>query len=176
MKALWLALKTLLYGGLFLAVTAGWLPLRVFERRPHWPDAWAWQQFAGAALVVIGLLVIVASAAVFVSRGKGTPAPFDPPVKFVRRGPYKWVRNPIYLGVMAVVGGEGLFLTSWHIAVYWTCLVCCLHLLVALHEENALRFRFGAMYEDYKRDVPRWIPRKPKPMLETVAPFPTRGR
>ncbi|MFZ5496381.1 MAG: methyltransferase family protein [Verrucomicrobiota bacterium] len=174
MKSLWLLLKTTLYGGLFLLATAGWLPLRLFERRPRWPVDWGWLQSLGALCFALGAAVIVPCVWVFAHRGQGTPAPFDPPVKFVRRGPYKWVRNPMYLGLFALVGGEGLFFQSWHIGVYWVCLVCAVHLLVVLHEENALRFRFGAMYEDYRRDVPRWLPRKPKPILETVAPFGTR--
>lgn len=174
MKAFWLLLKTLLYGGLFLALTAWWLPLRIFERHPQWPTAWTWAHYAGAALVVLGMIITLHCAWLFVVRGRGTPAPFDPPGKLVRRGLYKWVRNPLYLALFALVGGEGLFLRSWHVGVYWVCLVCLLHLLVVLHEETALRFRFGALYEDYKRDVPRWLPRKPKPILETVAPFEIR--
>jgi protein-S-isoprenylcysteine O-methyltransferase Ste14 len=174
MKALWLVLKTLLYGGGFLVLFAGWLPLRVFERHPRWTGDWAAPQLAGAALFALGAAVILISAWALINRGRGTPAPFDPPVKFVRRGPYKWVRNPMYLGLVALVAGEGLFYASWHVAVYWVCLVCALHLFVVGFEEDALRRQFGAMYEDYKRDVSRWLPRKPKPILETVAPFPAK--
>lgn len=171
MKTLWLSLRTLFYGGGFLALFAGWLPLRVFERRARWPENWGAPQFGGAVLLGLGLAVLTAAAWALVSRGRGTPAPFDPPAKFVRRGPYKWVRNPMYLGLLALVGGEGLFFQSWHVAVYWVCLTCVTHLLVVLYEEDALRRQFGAIYEDYKRDVARWLPRKPKPMLQTVAPF-----
>ena len=104
-------------------------------------------------------------------RGQGTPAPFDPPRKFVRRGLYKWVRNPMYLAVFALVAGEAVFLGSWHIAVYLVCLLCALPVFVQLHEEEALRRNFGAMYEDYRREVPRWLPRKPRAPLQTVPPF-----
>ncbi|HWA25254.1 MAG TPA: isoprenylcysteine carboxylmethyltransferase family protein [Lacunisphaera sp.] len=171
MKTFLLTLRSLVYGGAFLALFAGWLPLRFFARHAQWPAAWAAPQFGGAVLVALGAITMLACVWIFISRGRGTPAPFDPPVKFVRRGLYKWVRNPMYLGLLAFVGGEGLFLRSGDIGVYWVCLVCSLHLLVVLYEENALRRQFGAMYEDYKRDVSRWLPRKPKPMLQTVAPF-----
>ncbi len=174
MKQAWLFGRSLLYAALFLGLTAFWLPLRVFERHPRWPLAWAWPQFAGAVLVAIGLVLTLACLWFFVTRGRGTPAPFDPPEKFVRRGPYKWVRNPMYLALLAAVGGEALVLWSGHILVYFVCIACFLHILVAVYEEDALRRQFGAMYEDYRREVPRWFPRKPKPMLQTVAPFELR--
>jgi len=174
MKALWLLLKNLLYLIIVPGVVAGWLPLRVFERRAQWPVDFAWYQWTGLVLALPGVTVLLHATWVFAVRGHGTPSFFDPPKKLTRRGPYKWVRNPMYLAFFAMVGGEGLFFQSWHIGVYFVFVVCALHLLVVLHEESALRFRFGAIYEDYKRDVPRWLPRKPKPVLETVPPFGTR--
>ena len=174
MKSLWLLLKNLFYTLIVPGIVAGWLPLRVFERRPQWSVAWGGAQWAGAVLVVIGAVVFVHSVWVFAQRGHGTPSFFDPPKKLTRRGAYKWVRNPMYLALFALVGGEALFFRSWHIGVYWVFLVCALHLLVIGYEESNLRFRFGAIYEDYRRDVPRWLPRKPKPVLETVPPFEAR--
>jgi protein-S-isoprenylcysteine O-methyltransferase Ste14 len=174
MKSLWLALKNLVYTLVVPGIFAGWIPLRLFERRPRWPEVLGFLQWAGVAVFLIGAAGFLASVVTLAVRGQGTPAFFDPPRKLTRRGPYKWVRNPMYLSLFALVGGEGLFLASGHIAVYWVVLVCSLHLVVALHEESALRLRFGAVYEDYKRDVPRWLPRKPRPVLETVAPFNSR--
>lgn len=174
MKALWLLLKNLVYSVIVPGLVAGWLPLRVFERRARWPESFGWMQWTGAALILAGTATFLCGTWVFAVRGRGTPAFFDPPKKLTRRGPYQWVRNPMYLAFFAMVAGEGLFFRSWHIGVYFVFLVCALHLLVVLHEESALRFRFGAIYEDYKRDVPRWLPRKPKPVLETVAPFEVR--
>jgi protein-S-isoprenylcysteine O-methyltransferase Ste14 len=174
MKPLWLALKNLVYSLVVPGIFAGWIPLRMFERRPRWPDELGALQWAGLAVILLGAVGFLASVITLAARGQGTPAFFDPPRKLTRRGPYKWVRNPMYLSLFALVAGEALLLASWHIAVYWVVLVCSLQLVVALHEETALRFRFGAVYEDYKRDVPRWFPRKPRPVLETVAPF--RGR
>jgi protein-S-isoprenylcysteine O-methyltransferase Ste14 len=174
MKTLWLCFKTLLYTLVVAGFAAGWAPLKWFERRPRWPEVWQWPQWAGLGLVLLGAALYAHGAWVFAVRGQGTPSFFDPPKKLTRRGPYKWVRNPMYLALFAVVAGEGVFLWSWHIGVYLVCLVCLSHLLVVMHEENALRYRFGAIYEDYKREVPRWFPRKPKPVLETVAPFETR--
>lgn len=174
MKQVWLFGRSLLYAALFLGLAIFWLPLRIFERRPRWPEAWHWHQYAGGLAVVLGAAVMAVCLWLFVTRGRGTPAPFDPPEKFVRRGPYQWVRNPMYLALLAVVGGEALFLWSGHILVYFVCLACALHLFVVVYEEEALRRQFGAMYEDYRREVPRWLPRKPRPTLHTVAPFETR--
>ncbi len=176
MKPLWLLLKNLLYVIVVPGIVAGWLPLRLFEQ-PHrlrWPDVWTAQTLTGVALTALGLGFFLFSAAILAVRGAGTPAFFDPTKKLTRRGPYKWVRNPMYLALFALVGGEALLFRSWHIGVYWVFLVCGLHLLVIGYEEANLRFRFGAIYEDYKRDVPRWLPRKPKPVLETVQPFGAR--
>jgi protein-S-isoprenylcysteine O-methyltransferase Ste14 len=171
MNHLWLFIKNLFFTLLVPGFVAGWVPLRWFERRPQWPETWAASHYAGAALGLLGLAGYLHCQWLFATRGHGTPAPIDPPKKLVRRGLYKWVRNPMYLAVFAVIGGELVFLRSGHIAVYFVCLVCTVHVFVLLVEEEALRRRFGAMYEDYRRDVPRWWPRKPRPPLETVAPF-----
>jgi len=80
----------------------------------------------------------------------------------------------MYLGMLALVAGEAVFFRSGHILVYLVCLLCVLQLVVVGYEEDALRTKFGAVYEDYKRAVPRWLPCKPKPVLQTVAPFETK--
>jgi protein-S-isoprenylcysteine O-methyltransferase Ste14 len=176
MKALWLFLKNLLFTLLVPGFVVGWVPLHWFERHPTWPATWAWPQFVGAGLFSLGVVVFLHCQWLFAVRGQGTPAPIDPPRKFVRRGLYKWVRNPMYLAVFALVGSEAVFLQSGHIAVYLVLLMCLIHVVVLLYEENVLRRNFGAVYEDYRRDVPRWLPRKPRPSLETVAPFPEPSR
>ena len=122
----------------------------------------------------VGAVVYLHCLWLFAVRGRGTPAPFDPPRILVWRGLYKWVRNPMYLGTLTLVTGEAVFLRSNHILVYLICLTCAVHLFVLGYEEDSLRRQFGAMYEDYKRAVPRWLPRKPRPQLQTVAPFEAR--
>ncbi len=174
MKSLWLWFKNLLFTLLVPGFLAGWVPLRWFEHHAKWPETWSWQQMAGAGLFVAGGIVYLHCVWLFATRGQGTPAPFDPPRRLVWRGAYKWVRNPMDLGLLALVAGEALFLRSGHILVYLICLTCAVHLVVLLYEENALRRQFGAMYEDYKRAVPQWLPRRPRPILQTVAPFDIR--
>lgn len=171
MNALWLFLKNLLFTVLVPGFVVGWVPLRWFERHPRWPEFWAWPQFAGAGLFALGAAALLHCQWLFAVRGRGTPAPIDPPKKLVHRGLYKWVRNPMYLAVFALVAGEAVFLPSWHIAVYLVCLVCAIHVFVLVYEEEVLRRSFGARYEDYRREVPRWLPRRPRPPLQTVPPF-----
>lgn len=174
MSQLWLLLKNLVFTVIVPGFVVGWVPLHWFEKNPVWPAVWRWPQYDAGVLALFGAAGFFTSQWLFATRGQGTPLSLDPPKKFVRRGPYKWVRNPMYLAILALVGAEALFLQSGHIAVYLVCLACVFHLFVLAHEEKALRRTFGAMYEDYKRDVPRWLPRKPKPPLLTVPPFPDR--
>jgi protein-S-isoprenylcysteine O-methyltransferase Ste14 len=171
MKNLWLFIKNLLFTLLVPGFVAGWVPLKWFERRAQWPESWTWHHGAGGGLIALGVVTYIHCVWLFATRGHGTPAPFDPPRRLIWRGLYKWVRNPLYLGLLALVAGEALFLHSRHILVYLICLACVVHLVVLGYEEGALRMKFGAMYEDYKRAVPRWLPRKPRPLLQTVAPF-----
>lgn len=176
MNVLWLLLKNLLFLALVPGFVVWWVPLHWFERFPKWPplSQWAWPQFIAAGLSALGATAFLHCQWLFATRGQGTPAPVDPPKKFIRRGLYKWVRNPMYLAVFTLVGAEALFLRSGHIGVYLVLLVCLIHVWVLMYEEEALRRQFGAMYEDYRRDVPRWLPRKPRPMLQTVPPFPVK--
>ncbi len=136
-----LLFKNLLFTALVPGFIAGWVPLRLFERRARWPGAWGLEQGIGAILGLLGAVVFLHSVWVLAVRGQGTPLFFDPPKKLTKSGPYKWVRNPMYLAFCALVAGEALFFRSWHIGVYFVCLGCVLHLLVVLHEERELRFR-----------------------------------
>jgi protein-S-isoprenylcysteine O-methyltransferase Ste14 len=175
MSAFWLFIKNLLFTLLVPGFVVWWVPLHWFERHPQWPAVWAGPQFAAAVLGGLSALAFLHCQWLFAVRGQGTPAPIDPPKKFIRRGLYKWVRNPMYLAVFSLVGAEALFLRSWDVTVYLVCLVCAVSVFVILFEEEVLRRNFGAVYEDYRREVPRWLPRKPKPLPRTVAPFSANG-
>ncbi|MGA8461422.1 MAG: isoprenylcysteine carboxylmethyltransferase family protein [Streptosporangiaceae bacterium] len=114
-------------------------------------------------------VVIAAGAALygwcvwnFAAVGQGTPGPWDAPQRVVATGPYRWVRNPIYIGALLVVLGEAwLFASPWLLAYAAAMAVCC-HLFVTGYEERALRRRFDGSYLDYRRAVPRWISRRPQ--------------
>ena len=122
-----------------------------------------WLQITGIVLVCAGLAISIWVLQALARFGRGTPAPFDPPRQFVRRGLFRWVRNPLYLGAAILIPlGEALFFRSWQLLVYAVILFMVLHLYIVLVEEKELERRFGKPYLKYKRTVPRWIPRQPK--------------
>jgi len=163
----YLLLKNLVFLAVAFGVFLYWLPLRIFQRGARWPaHELEFHQYAALLAGGIALFAYLHCQWLFLARGRGTPLLLDPPVKLVQRGLYRWVRNPMYLSVLIMVAAQGAFLESGHIAVYWACLLCLLQLMVLVHEERDLSFRFGAMYEDYKRAVPRWIPRRPRNLPE----------
>jgi protein-S-isoprenylcysteine O-methyltransferase Ste14 len=116
----------------------------------------------GFALAGLGAILIGASVATFVTRGRGTPAPFDPPREFVASGPYRYVRNPMYVGAAAAMLGAGLVLSSPSIVMLSAAFVLMLHLFLVLYEEPALARKFGAPYERYRSSVRRWMTGKPR--------------
>ena len=114
---------------------------------------------AGVVLVAIGLTLFVATLRLFVTVGRGTLAPWDPPKHLVVRGPYRYVRNPMISGVLFVLFGESVILRSWpHLE--WAATFLVLNLVyIPLLEEPPLAERFGEPYREYRRHVGRFIPR-----------------
>ena len=155
-QSLWL--KTALFslvvpGTVLLGVPAALLAANIGPRRD--PGAWRW---LGLALLVPGALVIARCFADFVRRGRGTPAPYDPPRELVVAGLYRYTRNPQYLGVLAVVLGEAALTGAAVLLAYAAVLAVGYHLFVTRHEEPALRRLFGDAYARYCAAVPRWLP------------------
>jgi protein-S-isoprenylcysteine O-methyltransferase Ste14 len=120
-------------------------------------------QGAGAAgwLFIAGGIALYLACAFwgFALRGKGTPAPVDPPKKLVVEGPYRVVRNPMYWSVVSVLLGEALIFHSLALAELAAALFAGANLFVLFYEEPVLRRKFGREYEEYCRRVPRWLPR-----------------
>ena len=120
-------------------------------------------------LEILGLVLMVAGAGLyasclrqFVQVGRGTPAPIDAPRALVAVGAYRYVRNPMYLGVVAALAGETMLFRSPTLAAYTALLGAAFHLFVILYEEPNLTARFGESYRRYKVNVPRWLPRLPR--------------
>jgi protein-S-isoprenylcysteine O-methyltransferase Ste14 len=133
---------------------------------PWWLTGWR----SGAAypqpVRVIGIVLVAAGAAVllpafarFVIEGLGTPAPVAPTERLVVGGLYRYIRNPMYLAVLAVITGQALLLARPGLLGYATLVAAAVVAFVHGYEEPTLARRHGTVYEEYRRSVPAWWPR-----------------
>ena len=157
---MFLLIRTLTYGSLFVAFLLVFLPARVLE----WsgvmrPNAIGPLQVVGALVVLAGAVLAAACVVAFAWLGRGTPAPFDPPRRLVVSGPYRWIRNPMYLGATLALLGAALFYQSLPLAGYTLLFIAVAHLFVRLYEEPTLARKFGREYVEYRSRVGRWLPR-----------------
>ena len=113
----------------------------------------------GFLLVILGAAVVVESFCRFALKGLGTPAPIAPTTHLVVSGLYRYVRNPMYVGVLAVVLGQALILGRAVLVGYAVFLWSAFFAFVVLYEEPALERRFGSSYTEYRANVRRWLPR-----------------
>lgn len=113
----------------------------------------------GLALVVVGLAALVACFMQFVREGRGTPAPVAPTQELVVGGLYRWVRNPMYLAVGAVILGQAVMFTSVGVLVWLGLFGLAVVTFVVAYEQPTLRSTYGASYDAYCRAVPAWWPR-----------------
>jgi protein-S-isoprenylcysteine O-methyltransferase Ste14 len=155
------AVRATLYVILFVGLVLVFVPARLLV----WvgidaPDRWGPRQVLGAAAALGGLLLALWCVVTFVREGRGTPAVFDPPRRLVTGGPYRFVRNPMYIGAGLALGGAAVSLGSVWLAVYLGLLGVAAHLFIVRHEEPTLRRSFGRDYADYCRAVGRWVPRR----------------
>jgi protein-S-isoprenylcysteine O-methyltransferase Ste14 len=155
----WLGLRSLLWMLLLPGIYAGYVPWRFFGLNAVRLDFSDPAQPVGLVGVVAGVLLLLTCIWEFARSGRGTLAPVDPPRELVVRGLYRYVRNPMYLGVTAIVLGEALLIRSPALLLYWAIWFLLVNLLVRGYEEPGLRRRFGSSYEDYTRRVGRWLPR-----------------
>jgi hypothetical protein len=113
----------------------------------------------GGFLIGVGFPLLYRTVSLFASAGEGTLAPWDPTRKLVVRGPYRYVRNPMISGVLFILAGEALVLGSLPLLVWFLAFFSVNALWMPLVEEPGLVRRFGDEYLEYKRAVPRWLPR-----------------
>jgi protein-S-isoprenylcysteine O-methyltransferase Ste14 len=153
------AIKTILFMLLVPGLLLGAMPIWLVQSDPalfspgvfHWLAVPLWA--AGAAIMIW-------CAWAFTVRGRGTPLPTDPPKELVVSGLYRYVRNPIYVGVVTFLLGYVFWYPTRAILLMPGLVAVSSHLFVILYEEPHLHKTFGAAYEEYCKAVPRWIPHR----------------
>jgi len=150
-------IKSILFFILAPGMVAGLIPL-MFFRNGNQLNTGIFSYLA-FPLWVIGIVTLVWCFWDFVQKGKGTPAPLEPPKELVVSGLYKYVRNPMYVGVFTVLIGHFLWFGYWNLLIYAVIFLIPVHLFVTLYEEPYLKKNFGVIYEKYLNEVPRWFPR-----------------
>ena len=115
-------------------------------------------RLAGLLPLVVGMLVYLWCVWDFMA-ARGTPAPIDAPRDLVVKGLYRYVRNPMYVGILLSIIGEAIFFEAGLLALYAQVVFLVFHTFVILYEEPSLLRLFGKSYECYRRNVSRWIPR-----------------
>jgi len=154
------ALKTLVFIILVPGFVVFFLPYKVAVATPPAATvALGSLRYAAVLAVAVGAGSLLWSAWAFASKGRGTPAPIDPPKELVAEGLYVYVRNPMYVGALSVVTGQFLWFGSLWLVVYGGAALLAFHLFIVFYEEPTLRKQFGNSYVEYCQRVPRWIPR-----------------
>ena len=167
---------SILGSAVFLVIAPGLVAVYVPWRISRWhfePALLNFSEFRaiGVVMIAAGLPVLLDSFARFAIQGLGTPAPVAPPQRLVVTGLYRYVRNPMYVGVSSLIFGQGLLFGSTRILEYGAVVWAAFFLFVLLYEEPVLRSKFGDEYREFCAHVPRWIPRL-KPWRKSPAADP----
>jgi protein-S-isoprenylcysteine O-methyltransferase Ste14 len=165
------ARRSLFYAAILLAVFV-WVIVRV-QKLDGWlglrPLSSPWLRVPGLLFVMLGAALGAWLFGVFATRGRGTPFVADSTQHLVVSGPLRFVRNPLYVAQVLVLGGSGLCFGSPSLLVLVLIWFVLLHLFVVRYEEPGLVRRFGAAYEEYCLRVPRWVPRLTNKALRPTA-------
>jgi len=151
------ALKSLLFLIVAPGMVAGYIPLALLRTGPQIETGFL--AYLAFPLWIIGGVILLLSFWNFLIEGRGTPAPIDPPKELVAVGFYRYVRNPMYVAILAILIGHLPWFGYWNLLIYAIVVFIGFNTFVAYYEEPTLKRKFGASYEDYLKRVPRWIPR-----------------
>ena len=155
-----LFLRSLFWTIVFPGVVTIYIPSLILKPADV-PATWSFPQWIAIVPGLIGVSVLAYSIVSFAVTGRGTLSPVDAPQRLVVKGMYRYVRNPMYCGVMVTLLAETLFFVSESMLVYSVLWFLFAHTFVLFCEEPALRRKFGNSYEIYCRSVHRWLPGKP---------------
>ncbi len=140
-------------------VVAGLLPWLILDRYRLAFSTALLPLIMGWVLIVAAVAALLHSFGRFALEGLGTPAPVAPTEKLVLGGIYRYVRNPMYVAVLAIIAGQAMLFASWEVALYGALMGAAMVSFVHFYEEPTLARRYGAEYEAYRRAVPGWLPR-----------------
>jgi len=154
-------LSILLLPMMMAVVIPRWILLNQAATDTRWPRSLAVVpvRTLGVLLMMAGIGLAAWCITLFARVGKGTLAPWDPTSELVAVGPYRYTRNPMITGVATTLIGEALLTGSRSIGLWALAFITVNHLYFLSIEEPGLEQRFGKSYEEYKRAVPRWVPR-----------------
>jgi protein-S-isoprenylcysteine O-methyltransferase Ste14 len=150
------ALRSFLFLLLAPGMVAGYIPLAVLRNGAQFETGIF--AYLAIPLWLVGGVMVLWSFWNFLVQGRGTPAPIEPPKELVVSGFYRYVRNPMYVGVLVMILGHVLWFEYWNLLIYAMIVFLAFHAFVTYYEEPTLRRKFGPAYEDYLEKVPRWIP------------------
>lgn len=154
---MWTALKSLLFLIVAPGIIAGYIPLVLLRNGSQITTGiFAYLAFP---LWLIGGVILLWSFWNFFREGRGTPAPIDPPKELVAVGFYRYVRNPMYVGIFLTLIGHFLWFGYWNLLIYAIVVFFFFNAFVIFYEEPTLKRKFGVAYEEYCKRVSRWIPR-----------------
>jgi protein-S-isoprenylcysteine O-methyltransferase Ste14 len=140
------------------AIGLVYLPLWITRFRVPAAEPW-WQMALAGVLIAVGVVLALESARRFIVVGRGTLVPTMPTEHLVVSGLYRYVRNPMYVGVLVALAGETILFRSRSMVVFMLLMWLGFHLFVCLYEERTLKRRYDDEYLEFKRHVPRWLPR-----------------
>lgn len=156
----WLALRSIAWVVLLPGLVAGFVPWRYFGLAHQRVTPADPLHLVGLGAMALGVALLGVCAWHFAHSGRGTLAPVDAPRLLVVHGPYRYLRNPMYVAVTLILLGEVLLTRSLALLAYWALWFGLVNLFVIGYEEPVLRRRFGEPYQEYRRSVGRWIPRR----------------
>ena len=152
-------IRTTVYATLFIALVLVFLPAQLLGASGiRAPVTLGLSQLAGMLVAAMGAVLALWCIVTFTVDGRGTPAPFDPPRRLVVGGPYRIVRNPMYVGGGIAMLGAALFYGSLALLAYVAVYLVILHAFVVGYEEPTLSRTFGADYDAYRGSTGRWLP------------------
>jgi protein-S-isoprenylcysteine O-methyltransferase Ste14 len=161
-KILLALLKTAIFTTIVPYAVGLWLPTQVqsaFSESTIRIEPERWKIILSLLLLFAGAAIYLWCAWDFSVQGLGTPAPIDAPKNLVVSGLYRFVRNPMYVGVFLLITSRAALFWSFPVVLYLVLVATCVQLFIVLYEEPHLRKIFGEQYLDYCQRVPRWIPR-----------------